>query len=103
MFKYLAPAAIATFMALTPAHALPVASSGAAPAADASPAALTLIADRDGDGRRDRMHRDGDRRGHWVPGRRYDNAPSGWHRYGRRPGNWRSRGCILVGPIWFCP
>lgn len=27
----------------------------------------------------------------------------GWHRYSHRPHNWRSRGCVIVGPIWFCP
>lgn len=43
-------------------------------------------------------------RGHrYVPGRRYSAAPRGWHRYGARPGNWRTRGCVMVGPVWFCP
>ncbi len=39
----------------------------------------------------------------YVPGRRYATAPRGWNRYGARPGNWRTRGCVMVGPIWFCP
>jgi hypothetical protein len=52
----------------------------------------------DGDMRR------GDDRRRFTPGRRYDNAPPGWRRHGnRRPGDWRTRGCILAGPIWFCP
>jgi hypothetical protein len=95
--KFLLPAAIASLITLSTAHALPVAK--AVDGAHASTPALTLVDDR-----RDGMRgdRDGDRR-RFTPGRRYDNAPSGWHRYGRRPGNWRSRGCILVGPIWFCP
>jgi hypothetical protein len=43
-------------------------------------------------------------RGHrYVPGRRYSTAPHGWRRYGTRPGNWRSLGCVMVGPVWFCP
>lgn len=33
--------------------------------------------------------------------RRYDRY-RGWNRYSSRPGNWRSRGCVAVGPIWFC-
>jgi hypothetical protein len=52
--------------------------------------------------RRD-MRRDDDRR-RYTPGRRYRSAPQGWQRHGiRRPGDWRGRGCIQVGPIWFCP
>ena len=43
------------------------------------------------------------RRHHYTPGYRYRSAPHGWHRYRARPGNWRTRGCILVGPVWFCP
>jgi hypothetical protein len=40
---------------------------------------------------------------HYVPGHRYRYAPHGWHRYHARPRNWHTRGCILVGPLWFCP
>lgn len=41
---------------------------------------------------------------HWHGGRhdRYD-AYRGWNRYSHRPHSWRSRGCVSVGPIWFCP
>jgi hypothetical protein len=31
------------------------------------------------------------------------NRYRGWHRYHSRPWNWRSRGCAVVGPVWFCP
>jgi len=27
----------------------------------------------------------------------------GWHRYHHRPRGWRTLGCVLVGPIWYCP
>jgi hypothetical protein len=37
------------------------------------------------------------------PGGRYSHAPKGWHRHGSRPAYWATRGCITVGPIWFCP
>lgn len=40
---------------------------------------------------------------HYRPGYKYRTAPHGWHRYSRRPGDWRTRGCIIVGPVWFCP
>jgi len=39
----------------------------------------------------------------YVPGRRYGSAPRGWHRHGARPGDWQRRGCVMVGPVWFCP
>lgn len=45
-----------------------------------------------------------DRRGppRYVPGHRYKSAPHGWHRYDRRPRDWNRRGCVMVGPLWFC-
>jgi hypothetical protein len=36
-------------------------------------------------------------------GGRYNKAPGNWHRYNNRPGDWQRRGCIVVGPIWWCP
>ncbi len=36
-------------------------------------------------------------------GGRYNRAPSNWHRYDNRPGDWQRRGCVIVGPIWWCP
>jgi len=39
----------------------------------------------------------------YMPGHHYHSAPHGWHRYHRRPHDWRTRGCIIVGPVWFCP
>jgi hypothetical protein len=53
------------------------------------------------DGRRGGRDWDGDRR--YTPGHRYHRAPSHWHRYHARPRDWRHRGCIIVGPVWFCP
>jgi Ni/Co efflux regulator RcnB len=40
---------------------------------------------------------------HYRPGHHYHAAPHGWHRYHYRPRDWRTRGCIVVGPLWFCP
>jgi hypothetical protein len=39
----------------------------------------------------------------YAPGAHLYAPPRGWHRYGRRPHDWRGRGCIVVGPVWFCP
>lgn len=43
------------------------------------------------------MHRNFD----WND-RRY-RSYRGWNRYYDRPYRWRARGCVAVGPIWFCP
>lgn len=48
------------------------------------------------------MRRDGPRP-RYAPGARFRAPPPGYRRYGARPGNWRTRGCITVGAIWFCP
>lgn len=39
----------------------------------------------------------------YRPGTRLRRAPSHWHRYDSRPGDWSTRGCVVVGPIWWCP
>jgi hypothetical protein len=52
---------------------------------------------------RERYDRNRHRRQQWVPGRRYDRPPPSWRRYGSRPRDWRRRGCVIVGPVWFCP
>lgn len=39
----------------------------------------------------------------YRPGGRYKHAPHGWHQYHSRPGDWHTRGCVVVGPVWWCP
>lgn len=41
--------------------------------------------------------------GHYKPGHKYSKAPPGWKRHAKRPVGWSTRGCIVVGPVWFCP
>lgn len=36
-------------------------------------------------------------------GGRYSRPPGGWRRHSHRPSDWSRRGCIIVGPIWYCP
>jgi hypothetical protein len=49
----------------------------------------------------------GKRYGHdhrrYHPGRRYDRPPAKWRRYSKRPPDWTRRGCVIVGPLWYCP
>ena len=52
---------------------------------------------RDNDNRNDGRHR----MHHHDNDHRYD-AYRGWNRYNSRPRGWRNRGCVAVGPIWFC-
>ena len=102
MLKLIVPAAIASLVALSSAWAVPVVSPMAG-AKQKAPLDFVQVQvrrpmNRDGDVRRD------DDRRRFTPGRRYRQAPEGWNRRGsRRPGDWRTRGCITVGPVWFCP
>jgi hypothetical protein len=65
------------------------------------PAATVQVEDRDRHRDRRGVRRQG-RDHRFTAGRRYDRAPSHYRRHAYRPHNWQSRGCILVGPVWFC-
>ena len=87
---FLAPALLLSVMTFAPASAAPIAPLSA-PAVE-SP----LI--------QAQYHRDRPRAAsRYRAGHRYRTAPRDRHRYDRRPGDWSRRGCILVGPVWFCP
>lgn len=53
--------------------------------------------------RYDRRRKFHNNRHRYTPGGRYERAPNHWHRHGSRPRDWRTRGCVMVGPIWWCP
>ena len=95
---YFAPLLLLSAFAISPASAAPIASQ---PVAVESPIVLAQAHRDRGPRHRAAPRRAGPQR--FTPGRRYSSAPRGWHRYGNRPGDWRTRGCILVGPVWFCP
>lgn len=45
------------------------------------------------------------KRNHWRKDHRHDRRYDkyrGWNRYSHRPRGWRDRGCVAVGPVWFC-
>ena len=106
MLKALVPAAIVSILAATSALAAPAASP-LAQLKMVMPADIVQVRDREWDGNRER---DGERRGahrkgrdhNYTAGRRYDRAPGHYRRHAYRPHDWESRGCILVGPVWFC-
>ena len=100
MLKALVPAAIISILAATPTLAMPGTSS-LLQLKTVMPAATVQVDDREWNRERRRAHRKG--RDHsYTPGRRYDRAPSHYHRHVYRPRDWERRGCILVGPMWFC-
>ncbi len=108
MLKTLVPGAMTAMLwsmaILTPATAtVAPATSMVAQLEAAKPANILQVRDRHD--RRDHDRWDDDRRDRhrYHPGRRYREAPRHWHRYHRRPHDWYTRGCIVVGPVWFCP
>ena len=41
---------------------------------------------------------------HGHHGGRYYHGGRYWgHRYSYRPYGWQTLGCVLVGPVWYCP
>jgi hypothetical protein len=96
MLKAIAPAAIVTILAAFSATA-----ATAAPPTTQLKTTVPVDAvqvqfhERKGEYRQRRVQR-------YTPGRRYRSAPSHYRRYAHRPADWRSRGCILVGPLWYC-
>jgi|SRR6185312_14400315 hypothetical protein len=96
MLKALAPAAIVTILTAISATPAP-----AAPPMSQLKTTMPIDSVEVQFHESNRAHRQGwDRR--YTPGRRYSHAPSHYRRYAHRPSDWRSRGCILVGPVWFC-
>jgi|LNFM01.1.fsa_nt_gb hypothetical protein len=58
------------------------------------------VRDRNRNGINDRRERRMYNR-NWRNDRRYYRYRN-YNRYYSRPYNWRSRGCVSVGPVWFC-
>jgi len=55
------------------------------------------------EGRKLRHRNDGSRHDSFDWNDRRYSKYQGWHRYHSRPRGWRDRGCVAIGPIWFCP
>lgn len=85
------PIALAAALVSIGALAAPVSAAPTSAVRLTSPSLLLDVQYREYEGRR------------YYPGRRYDAPPARWRRYHSRPYDWRRRGCIIVGPVWFCP
>ena len=96
MLKALASAATVTILAAISATPAPAAPPMAQPKTIISANSVQVQFNEPKRAHRQRW----DRR--YTPGRRYSHAPSHYRRHAHRPSDWRSRGCILVGPVWFC-
>ena len=91
-------AALLGLAGIAPASAASAVPPSAIGQATAHADGVTLVAKK--------KYRKGYRRGHrhgYRAGHRYRKAPRGWHRHSYRPYYWQTRGCIMVGPVWFCP
>jgi Ni/Co efflux regulator RcnB len=100
MLKALVRVAIMSLLVATPTLAAPGTSS-LAQLKTIMPSDTVQVQDRERNRERRGAHRKG--RDHsYTPGRRYDRAPSHYRRHVYRPRDWERRGCILVGPMWFC-
>lgn len=81
------------------ASAAPIAAATDAGQTAASPLQLAQRDMRDGRWQRDHRRHDEMRR----HDERRHGPPSGWHRYRARPHDYHRRGCMQIGPAWFCP
>ena len=93
LLKAIVPAALLSAFMLSPAGAAQI------PSKPALEPLVIQTQSRDRDASRPAPRR----RPNFRPGHRYRHPPRGWHRFRHRPRDWRSRGCIIIGPVWFCP
>ena len=98
---YLAAALLISGAAVSTASAAPVAPMNGVTHTQAQAPVIDVQYHRDRDRRDYRRHAPPPPR--YRAGHRYRSAPHGWRRYDRRPGDWNRRGCVMVGPLWFCP
>jgi hypothetical protein len=95
-------AALLGFASLTPASALPASAIGQTAAQNEG---VTLVAQKIV--KRKIVRKNGKtkivKKVKYRAGGRYSKAPRGWHRHSKRPVYWRTRSCIMVGPLWYCP
>lgn len=102
--KAILVALFASGLFMSPALAAPIPATKAIPASIESQ--VLQVRERDRNYRKRNWHSHHHLRHHrhrYRPGHRYRHRPHGWHRYHHRPHGWYARGCIIVGPLWFCP
>jgi hypothetical protein len=106
MLKAIPIAAVLSLAALAPAGATPattpLASGNAATQLQLPPVEIVKVGYDKKKARRHYRHHHRYARRHYRR-HHYRHPPRGWHRYHHRPYGWRNRGCIVIGPLWYCP
>jgi hypothetical protein len=97
VLKYLIPAVFAAALLGGSAYAAPLPASSGLAAHDSG--MIVQV----GKKKWKKWNRGGYGRGHHYRGHHYRHPPRGWHRYHSRPYGWSRRGCIAIGPVWYCP
>ena len=96
MMKVIVTAVGFSFLVCTGASALPAPKSQlATPSSD-----LVEV------GKKHDYKKHGYKRGHYKHDaykHAYKHPPKGWRSYSSRPIFWERRGCLLIGPGWYCP
>ena len=95
--KLILPALAALLLFAAPAGAMPLA--GSSKDVVHSKSGIVEVQHRRHNSRSHHRHR----RHHYRAGHRYRSAPPGWRRHHVRPWDWQRRGCVIGGPVWFCP
>ncbi len=107
MMRSVLSAAIVSLLALSGAWALPVSSTATLPQLTSSD--IVQVGKKNYNKHYNKNYKHYNRnsrhynhnykyRGRYHYGNRY------WgHRYNYRPYNWQALGCIVVGPVWYCP
>jgi hypothetical protein len=101
MIKPILSAAALSLLMSTAAWAMPHDPAGAQLASDVVKVGKDGH-DRNDHGQNHRWHgnqanRDYDHR--WDDG---DDHYRSWHQYSYRPDDWDERGCVSIGPVWYC-
>ena len=98
MIKPILAATVLCFGLATAANAVPIKPSALPSAALASD--LVEVGKKSYKGK---SYKGKSYKGKYRAGGRYYYAPRGWRSYGARPYGWYGRGCIIIGPLWYCP
>jgi hypothetical protein len=102
MIKPILTAAALSLAAATAAWALPVSPTAPLPPLDSS--GVIQVGHYHGGGKNYNKHYNYKHYNYNRGGGKYYYRNRYWgHRYNYRPYNWQGLGCVVVGPVWYCP
>ena len=100
MIKPFLTATALSFAVGTAAWALPVSQT----ALPLNPSDLIQVGQKNKhDNHNNHNHNHNNHNNHNHGGKYYYGNRYWGHRYNVRPYNWQGLGCVLVGPVWYCP